>query len=501
MKRLKRAVCGGMAVLMLLVTPLNGYMQVQGAEVVAGATAWEILQTIFLSLGITMTIQDSSLVDEVCTEVVDTYNSWVTLNGFDKDYDKLCEDLTDLKKRITTKDDTGESVETVEDVIQIPEKTWNGLRAWSKEVATGETSIQSSVKYNFNSYKSVSYDEYFNKGMGKYEIKVSGNTKYIFDSMPDKYAMYAVQKGLNTNMWHMVVISNELFEGCYYTNVEAVNTYDNSINSSFNSCNGEIRTKADKYSKVINGKKYLIYYSLIMFPHTYNHIYQNVDMCTIPIYVGSGKGNQYSDSVIELLDEFIYSMSKSGNLTYNVVGGTSVESGAWDIVSKGRTWEDNALHGDVTITVPDDVTGDIVRVGNGEATVSDVISTTENPAISVDTTADTAIDYPMDISESIDYVDAKDITGDTVIDKDMPNYDDITDSDTSGEYYVQGLQNVFPFCLPFDVFDFLSVLSAPAEAPHFKVPIKYPTLSGMETYEVDLDLSKFNSVAKILRTA
>lgn len=58
---------------------------------------------------------------------------------------------------------------------------------------------------------------------------------------------------------------------------------------------------------------------------------------------------------------------------------------------------------------------------------------------------------------------------------------------------------MFPFCLPFDLIDFIKVLDAPAEAPKFTIPFKYPTRSGTATYDIVIDLSSFNSVAELLR--
>lgn len=66
-------------------------------------------------------------------------------------------------------------------------------------------------------------------------------------------------------------------------------------------------------------------------------------------------------------------------------------------------------------------------------------------------------------------------------------------------YTLGGLETIFPFCLPFDLIDFIRVLEAPPEAPCFTIPFTYPTISGLETYEIEIDLSPFNSVAALLR--
>ncbi len=64
--------------------------------------------------------------------------------------------------------------------------------------------------------------------------------------------------------------------------------------------------------------------------------------------------------------------------------------------------------------------------------------------------------------------------------------------------YTLDLTDIFPFCIPFDIYEFLSILAAEPEAPvfHWKVPV--PQL-GTE-YEVEVDLSPWDNVAKLFRT-
>lgn len=67
----------------------------------------------------------------------------------------------------------------------------------------------------------------------------------------------------------------------------------------------------------------------------------------------------------------------------------------------------------------------------------------------------------------------------------------------TGPVEIPGLAQVFPFCLPFDVYNFLSALAADPEAPHFEWRFYVPGICD-ETLEIDL--SAFNTVAQILRT-
>jgi len=67
-------------------------------------------------------------------------------------------------------------------------------------------------------------------------------------------------------------------------------------------------------------------------------------------------------------------------------------------------------------------------------------------------------------------------------------------------FIVDGLAELFPFCLPFDFIDFVNVLCAEPQAPRIEFPIKYPAgISSWGTYMIEVDLSVFDSVAEIMR--
>ena len=83
---------------------------------------------------------------------------------------------------------------------------------------------------------------------------------------------------------------------------------------------------------------------------------------------------------------------------------------------------------------------------------------------------------------------------------DDPSPDDTTDKweppSDPGKFAVD-LKNFFPFCIPFDLYDFFSCLNADPVAPVIDWQIPLP---GGSTYPITLDLSVFDPVAKILRT-
>ena len=66
-----------------------------------------------------------------------------------------------------------------------------------------------------------------------------------------------------------------------------------------------------------------------------------------------------------------------------------------------------------------------------------------------------------------------------------------------GPIAVSGLTEVFPFCIPFDIYALLSSLSAEPQTPVFTARFVVP---GVINQEFTIDLSPFNSVAQIVRT-
>ena len=48
--------------------------------------------------------------------------------------------------------------------------------------------------------------------------------------------------------------------------------------------------------------------------------------------------------------------------------------------------------------------------------------------------------------------------------------------------------SIFPFCIPFDIYDFLSLLSATRTAPHFEIPFNYDRIGLDYTFVIDLSV-------------
>lgn len=65
------------------------------------------------------------------------------------------------------------------------------------------------------------------------------------------------------------------------------------------------------------------------------------------------------------------------------------------------------------------------------------------------------------------------------------------------DYQAPGLPDVFPFCIPFDIYAFFECLAADPVAPSFTWRFYIP---GICDEEIEIDLAVFDSAARILRT-
>lgn len=74
--------------------------------------------------------------------------------------------------------------------------------------------------------------------------------------------------------------------------------------------------------------------------------------------------------------------------------------------------------------------------------------------------------------------------------------DVIKENKSNMGFTLAGLEKVFPFCIPFDIYAFLTLLVAEPVAPEFDFPIKSV---NNKTEEIHIDLSPFEPVAVVVR--
>lgn len=154
-----------------------------------------------------------------------------------------------------------------------------------------------------------------------------------------------------------------------------------------------------------------------------------------------------------------------------------------------------------------------IKVGDG--------SIAGNPAIPVGD----VVSVPLDDVGSIPKVKTDTATGDITVDVDKTL--DIPASDTidkptseagNKKYQFAGVTDFFPFCLPFDAYDFLSIFTASPLAPEFEFPASFYTdifggknpegkhyqvngknLVAINGDKVIISLAPFDTIAKIFR--
>lgn len=181
----------------------------------------------------------------------------------------------------------------------------------------------------------------------------------------------------------------------------------------------------------------------------------------------------------------------------NVFGNAGTLAGV-DVVGRDGT---TALgQSDIPIAWPGDDALDRILAGikEGTATWTDVLE--KVGVVAVDVAGENAYDIDEDGTSAKQHVyapasDVPNVKDDTI---DIPA-EGTAPSTALGSYTLAGLEKLFPFCLPFDLMDFIGVLDATPQAPKFTIPFKYPTRGGTETYDIVIDLSSFDSVAELLR--
>lgn len=67
----------------------------------------------------------------------------------------------------------------------------------------------------------------------------------------------------------------------------------------------------------------------------------------------------------------------------------------------------------------------------------------------------------------------------------------------AGWVTISGLQDFFPWCIPFDLYNVIAIFNAPAQAPRFTWRMDFG--GRFAPYDIDIDLSAWNTVAQVFR--
>lgn len=132
-----------------------------------------------------------------------------------------------------------------------------------------------------------------------------------------------------------------------------------------------------------------------------------------------------------------------------------------------------------------------VRAEEGEETVVVPLSI---PGTAADVYSFSQADVWTGANTAADVIaQAVPITGTGTADPTLPVVPDVP---TEIAPYTFSLNDIFPFCIPFDLYDFLTCLDAAPVAPVIEWALQLP---GGGTFPITLDLSPFDSVAQLLR--
>lgn len=203
-----------------------------------------------------------------------------------------------------------------------------------------------------------------------------------------------------------------------------------------------------------------------------------------------------AETAVRAFVDGVADSSENKNYAYvgglsGVLGGAGVLEGDWDVVGVGEAEDEKETK---LPWVQDPSIDDLLGgVAVGENTWTDVLNKVGVGVVEKTGEGDMVIDNDGVTTKEWEYADS---TTD-VPDISIPDTAEVSKELSS--YTFLGLEKFFPFCLPFDMIDFINVLDAPAQAPHFVWSFPYPTMSGMKTYGIDIDLSPFDSVAELLR--
>lgn len=187
--------------------------------------------------------------------------------------------------------------------------------------------------------------------------------------------------------------------------------------------------------------------------------------------IGCGLVNGYED-----WDVKVKNPTKIGGVAKEVADSIAVAPGTQEILDRDKTLDNVDVVSGMDIPVdgaiPTDLTG--VKVG------------------------DLAIPY----TDAVPNVDTVDVVKDVTLPDKIPTKEKTKTKPKkrTGEFTLSGLQEVFPFCVPWDLKALGSTLVADAKAPKFTV--KLPSgmnKKGVVYTEVVVDLKQFDDVAKILR--
>lgn len=331
-------------------------------------------------------------------------------------------------------------------------------------------------RFKIDPYTNSSYLSDFNAS-GKYLVYCSDGIYLVFSNIPSNINIYLSSGG---HFWRsrytdLSAMDGFSFPGSYSTSYPGFRYSVFSSNpSTYNfyvSCFNEIGFPLRQYSGTLND--WLGNFSSVDYPSISADVNKEV---VIPaakdVFDGTGSLEDYQLDNPDVID-FGSALSQLQSSTGN----------------PALTWEDV-----------------IGGVNTGEISVSDVLDATDTvPYVLTDSRtgeladADTPAEFvkPVALTDELAIPDAQ-----TIADSEPYNPRHNKNDDT-GKYRLPLFQ-FFPFCLPYDLYDFLSKLDVKARAPVWEIDTT-PLFKHLrffkadDGYKITIDLSKYDDIFSIIR--
>lgn len=424
------------------VTSTVYYRSVHAMEWVGGALAFEeALKWLLACIGITAT---AGMTDAYWEEYGDEFTDYAIENG-------------------ATQTEVAEwQLKACEGVIDKGSVVWENFKEWASALVNGTT-----VEESFDTPRTI--DECVDYLQGKYTF--DGNLKSV-----SGYSTYS-----NKNVFGFIlqkyVTSDNYYTYAYFFDSSGTPYIDN-INGVYIKSNGNI-------------------YRGMYISGYYNNVWNTQSYIGVNTSITSPDGSRVASSnlrsILSSYNSYLYDdyfVSSLGGISDTNFDSVTSDIDNLDVISSDGVDEDNS---EVTIPMPG---------------VSD--SDNEVSKDAYDEIIDAINDGTITQEEGLQQIQEilKIITYDTVTDKVVPpQVDPDTGEDKSKDdvlkenkenmgFTLGGLENVFPFCIPFDIYAFMTLLVAEPECPEFDFPIK--SVNG-EVEEIHVDLEPFEPVAVVVR--
>ncbi len=226
-------------------------------------------------------------------------------------------------------------------------------------------------------------------------------------------------------------------------------------------------------------------------------------MATVWSYQGDLSLNSaHTFSLSEVNNGYAFELNPSDNIF--VYDGTYASPGSLLAFYQQGVWtlsDGTVLSSDTSISWPSGIT----VIGDNASYDSTGAITDYGTVNAVGAASTTAAD---DYVQNLDASDANVVVGDTVPTSastvyggtstvaDVVSNPGTTTEDEAASFQLSDLEKVFPFCIPFDLYDMVAIFAADPEAPQFDWPVYF---LGQE-YDINVDLSQWDPVAATGRT-